>query len=127
MTYKSATQPLCRYCGKPIGKYTTTTYFNGRMVGSRRETPRTKEEAQALVNQQIVSLRYSRYDPDSRVKTVGEPEFDFVQWVGLWDGESYKDEFFCSDVDAIRFAYLFAKTGKMTTAYAAAANEREIS
>jgi hypothetical protein len=116
LTYKSTTQPLCRCCGKPIGKHTTTQYFGGSgAVNKIAEYPRDKAEAQRLVNQQIVSLRYHRASEGYRPQ--GAPDHDYVWWVGLWDGEGYRDEFFCSDPCAVRFAYAFARAGYACRAF----------
>lgn len=126
MTFKSDTQPFCRYCGKPIAKRVDTVYF-GRKLHGRPEFPKTTAEARRLVNGTVVSCRWQRYvsndDPD-RIpvyRTDGEPDHDYVAWVGVWDGESYEDEFFCTQVDARRFAYLYARGGHATTDYNRAA------
>jgi NAD(P)H-flavin reductase len=115
--FKSGTQPLCRYCGKLIGKHTESHYFGGRMVGSISHYPRNWAEAQKLVNAKIVAARYSRYDPDGYASTVGTPKHDYVSYVTTWDGESYRDQYFCGQPCAVRFAYLYAKDGHATSAY----------
>lgn len=115
MTFKSATQPFCRYCGKPIPKRTDTVYF-GRKLHGLAEFPKTTAEARRLVNGTVISCRWSRYEPGG-FKMQGEPDHDYVAWVGVWDGESYEDEFFCTQVDARRFAYLYAREGQATVAY----------
>lgn len=126
MVYKSATQPLCRYCGKPIAKYTTSAYFGvGPVSSTIREFPRDKAEAQRFVNGRIIAVKYWR-GGDNFVRATGFPDHDFVSAASLWDGESYVDEFFCTQNDARRFAYLFAREGKVTTAYNKAAMKQAL-
>ena len=92
--------PLCRYCGKPLKKRVTGVSFNRNRyhprgpVARRDDRPATREQAQALFNEQIISIKY-REDENGR----------YVAEVGLWDGESYLDKFFCKNDHAQRFAY----------------------
>lgn len=120
MTYKSDVQPLCRYCGKPIAKRVDTIYF-GRKTHGRPEFPATLDEARRLVNGKVVSCRWMRMKDRFGYKAQGEPDHDYVAWVGVWDGESYEDEYFCTQVDARRLAYLYARGGHATTDYNRAA------
>jgi hypothetical protein len=116
MRFKSATQPLCRNCAKPIPKYTTTAYFGGiGLRGSRQDAPRSKAEAQSLVNEQVISIKWSRLaDDDYAAKKIGH---DFIWAVGLWDGETYTDDTFCKQTCAVAFAYKCAENGTATVAY----------
>jgi predicted RNA-binding Zn-ribbon protein involved in translation (DUF1610 family) len=118
MPYKSDTHPRCRYCGELIRKYTHTVWFN-RPRSGRPEIPRTKEEAQKLINGVITSVRWERYDPDALCKVVGKPEYDYIDWIGVWDGESYVHEFFCNGEHAKQFANLMASNGHVTRAFIA--------
>jgi len=100
MTYKSTLQPLCRYCGKPIAKETRGAWF-GRLTanhssGDYRQKPRSMEEAAKLVGKQVVSVRW---DDDGTLFSAT-----------TWDGETYVDEFFCSNQHA---RYMGAKAAKM--------------
>jgi len=106
-------QPYCRYCGKKIAKWTITIYFVETLSDyQQRENakeghwtryvvgkPTSKAEAQKLVNEQIISVKHTS-DPWAH-----KPEDVYVAQAGAWDGERYKDEFFCSDRHAVRFAY----------------------
>lgn len=106
--------PLCRYCGKPIGKRTKTIMFgsaeqdtrDSTWYATRKEKPLTREEAQRLVNYRIVSVRYVR-EGDER----------YVSQASVWDGVSYKDEYFCSTDHAQDFAYAIARSpdNRLTT------------
>jgi hypothetical protein len=95
--------PLCRYCGKPIGKRTKTIMFGGSeganrdsdWLATRAEKPRTREEVQRLVNQTLVSVRYVGKNEDER----------YIHQASVWDGVSYKDDYFCSTDHAEHFAY----------------------
>jgi hypothetical protein len=119
MVFKSPTQPYCRASGKPIPKKTTTVYFGRVMQGQPHHGiyPTTKEEAQALVAPaKIVSVKWDRMR-DRGWEQPGEPMCDYIRWVGTWDGESYVDEFFASQNEAVRFAYLLAHAGHCTAAY----------
>lgn len=113
-------QPLCRYCGAKIRKATEHTYIrtHGDTQGIRLEStifvdelPQTKQQAQRLFNQQIVSVRRNH------------PRDPGITQVSTWDGESYEDKFFCNGSHAKRFAYLMAKNGHCTAAYNQAAQE----
>lgn len=106
--------PLCRYCGKPIGKRTKTIMFGSSdqepadhgWYATRREKPRTRAEAQRFVNHPIVSVRY-----------LGEGEDRYVANASVWDGVSYKDDYFCSNDHAQDFAYAVVRSpdNKLTT------------
>lgn len=106
--------PLCRYCGKPIGKRTKTIMFGSSdheatdhgWYATRSEKPRTRAEAQRFANHPIVSVRY-----------LGEGENRFIANASIWDGVSYKDDFFCSNEHAQNFAYAVVRspTNNLTT------------
>lgn len=119
MAFKSATQPLCRFCGKRIPKHTTRVYF-GRRFGADSDwsrsipdhKPADRAAAQRLVNEQIVSTKW-----DWPKKIAAADYFDsgedhepnFISEVTVWDGESYQDEFFCNGDHAQRFGYAAAR------------------
>lgn len=108
--------PTCIVCGRPIKKKTSTIYFkdaakHGKEPGSTdagmgfstystdlfvAAPVMTKTEAQRLVNQQIVSVSRSG---------------DSIYSVGVWDGESYEDEFFDTGACARRQGYASARAG----------------
>lgn len=102
MWFKSATQPLCRTCGKKIKKRTEVVWFgrNGPAsdYGSYRpdDRPRSKAEAQRLVNQQVVSVSWRRAPDTTYGHVVGDPDFDYIDSVKVWDGETYEDGLFCT-------------------------------
>lgn len=107
--------PLCRYCGKPIGKRTKTIMFgcveqeslDSEWLAFRYEKPRSREEVQRLVNQSLVSVRHVR-----------DPEGDrHIHQASVWDGVSYKDDYFCSSDHAQDFAYAVVRSpdNKLTT------------
>lgn len=129
MIFKSPIQPLCRTCGKPIRKWTEdvrvfaepprthvaeTAFGTGadrfKSIPTGRMTPlhvpkhvvgqpRTREEAQKLVNMKIVSNR----------TTAG-----LISKITVWDGESYADEFFHNGECARAFGYMCAGSSKLT-------------
>lgn len=115
-------RPLCRYCGKPIRKRTRMVCFGATdsqvasspsFVTFRAERPRSKEEAQSLFNQEIVSVRWLRGE-DYGAKQAG---FDYITQASTWDGETYDDPFFCNGDHAKKFAYAAARTGHAMPAY----------
>jgi len=119
MAFISDTQPLCRYCGKPIKKHTRTLYFgagetsqkiSSDLVAYRPEKPTSKAEAQKLVNEQIVSVGWAVQwcdgEDGSRVS-----ERDYIDKATTWDGVSYVDEFFCTAEHARWFGYAAVRTG----------------
>lgn len=122
--YTGAYPPLCRACGRKISKHTEMIYVyaepprteapemkNGegadrfKQVPTGKMTPihvakhvvgspRTKEEAQRLVNEKIVSLQYNL--DNTRVDRIT-----------VWDGGTYVDEFFCNRTRcAVSYAYM---------------------
>lgn len=104
MTFKSPTRPYCRCCGAPIPKETHSHWFgqispsNTDYSTNHPEEPHTLEEAQRLLNQQLVSVRYWGRD-DKRI----------VHYATSWDGESYRDEFFHSQECAAAFGRMAAR------------------
>lgn len=117
--------PLCRYCGKPIPKRTTTVHFEKTQQDVDKHPmmkwwryvvgqPTNKAEAQRLVNEPIVSIRRHYADPN------------LIASVGIWDGESYVDPFFCNGQHAKDFAYVIArdKPGLGTNSWAEAINKQ---
>ena len=109
-------QPRCRYCAKPIRKKTTTHWF-GRpstnlksFIKTHIEKPKTREEAQRLINEKIVSVGYWT---DAVHPEIGR----YIDKVSTWDGESYVDQFFCSNLCAQKLGYLMAKKGNATKLY----------
>jgi hypothetical protein len=130
MAFKSAVQPLCRFCGKGIKKHTHTVWFGqGRESRNDYSTsleakPTSREEAQRLVNQEIVSIsweyHWSRDEDDKSVKTR-----DHIHKVTTWDGESWDDPFFCNGDHAQRFGYASARGGRAMAAYNEAIAKRD--
>lgn len=108
----NALPPLCRYCGKPIGKRTKTIMFgeafgavrDSEWLASRSEKPQTREEVQRLVNQTLVSVRYVGKDSDER----------YIHQASVWDGVSYSDDYFCSTDHAEQFAYAVVQSPENT-------------
>jgi len=107
MTYKSPVQPLCRYCGKAIAKHTTGAWFGrltaNHLTGDYREKPTTMEEASKLIGRQVVSVRK---DDDGTLFSAT-----------VWDGQTYRDEFFCADKHARMMGEKAAKMGYRMPAY----------
>lgn len=144
MTYRSASQPLCRYCGKPIAKHTESKSVRdprgGNAAGAIAGPIHSKAECQRLVNQTVVSVSY--HPDDSSIYGPADPSLEPIKVKGsgythayeterhrrpdqprlvsgfsTWDGESYADEFFCNGKCALRFAYVMARDGHCTVAY----------
>lgn len=102
--------PLCRYCGKPLKKYTHLVRFGEESASRfprathRSEKPINKAEAQRLLNHQILAVRY---DVDYRAPI--EERTPFVKQVTIWDGESYERKYFCKDECAQNFGFIVAR------------------
>lgn len=122
MIYKSETQPLCRYCAKAISKRTETVFFGrnvgGTMLDARLEQPQSRAEAQAVLNQQVVSVHWRESVVDGAWKRA------FIDRVSIWDGESYDDEFFCSGSHARQFGYAAARANNAMPVYNRAIKEQ---
>jgi hypothetical protein len=100
MNTMSKLPPLCRYCGKPIAKKTTTVHFAGPR-DARPEKPQSKAEVERITNGHVVAVRWSRGE-DYYAKNAGH---DIIYQASLWDGESYVDPYFCNGDHARLFAY----------------------
>lgn len=125
MTFKSPTQPLCRYCGKPIAKRTTRV----RIDFDQRAAITSKADAQRLTNLQVTSLNYEQGGSDTigsarKRKSMGIARR--LSSYSTWDRETYEDEFFCNGLHAQAFGRLICKKGYFvtTTAYSDALARR---
>lgn len=88
-------RPLCRYCGAPIAKQTSTHYPNNPHWRPGPDSPRTWADCQQLTNERVVSVRYFGTGADRH-----------VQRYTTWDGASYVSPYFCRDEHAKRFAHV---------------------
>lgn len=121
-------RPKCIVCGRALPKRTDTLYFrepqpyrpaerrqwggdfpaqeekpDGFREGNSlylEHRPRTRTDAQRYVNGQIVSSKRHA---------------DFLHSVNYWDGESYADEFFCTNNCAQKQGYASAHHGARFT------------
>lgn len=87
-------RPLCRNCGTPISKTIIWVEFGRSSPGIRPDIPLTKADAQRLLNSTVVGVKMGTKD--------GQP---FVRWARTWDGESYRNPYFCKDRCAMQFGY----------------------
>jgi hypothetical protein len=91
-------QPFCRCCGKSIRKRVVTHYFGQTQGGGyssvmHPEEAKTKADAQRHINGEIISLRYG---------------YQGNAIAGVWDGESYIDDLFCTVACASAFGRMAA-------------------
>ena len=113
MTFKSAAQPSCLWCHKPIAKDTirhnmTTPAQWGQSFKQRFDAmPKTKADCQKLTNETVVSVEY-QYETDNNYDQTGRR---VIHSYSTWDGESYKDQFFCNGEHAKAFGYAAAHHG----------------
>jgi hypothetical protein len=111
MTFKSKTPPHCLWCNKAIPKYTENhSVLTPREYGRRFDdptVPRTKADCQKLINAVVVSVDYN-YETDINYDRTGRR---VVHSYSTWDGESYKDEYFCNGDHARCFGYAAAAHG----------------
>jgi hypothetical protein len=119
--------PRCRYCGGAIAKRTERKRFaaeptqyktadRGYVFYGDNGRPQTAAEAQRYVNGRVVSIGRERVWNDAQDATVDVG----IDWVGVWDGETYVDRFFCNGDHARLFGYVCARDGRATRAYNAA-------
>jgi len=115
--------PLCRYCGKPIGKRSrmimfvldATPWKNRAEDGSPTivevaKLPANLAEVRRLCTDEVLTVVYSG---------------DGVRTAFVWDRISYKDLYFCRGDHAKRFGYSCALAGKAMPAYNNAITARE--
>lgn len=114
MVFKSHKQVLCRCCGKPIRKHTSTVYIEREAKAYHKgsdlsryvyteEPVVTVSECVPLSNMKIVAVKRSL--SRSEVKSFSE-----------WDGASYADRFFCTTRCARDFGYFAAERSDVATA-----------
>lgn len=122
MSFVSAIQPLCRYCGCEIGKHTTTVWFgssnghtNTDWSSHRPEMPMSKAEVQAMLNQTVVSIGWDKRTVLKNGDYVEERTF--IGKATIWDGLSYKDAYFCKDEHAKLFGYAAVRGGQVMAEY----------
>lgn len=113
MSHKSATQPLCLWCGKRIPKYTTShnvitpAMWQTSFADRYESLPKTMADCQKLTNERVVSVDY-QYEQDANYDRTGRR---VIHSYSTWDGESYQDEFFCNGDHAKSFGYAAAHHG----------------
>lgn len=120
----SVSAPLCRYCGKAVAKSTRTIWLRTKADVARNphvassdlvvdQLPQTIDACRKLTNRHVVSVKRNTPDRGGAIYAFGE-----------WDGESYKDSFFCSGDHAQRFGYAAARSGQASLSYSRAKQER---
>lgn len=100
MPVKCNSQPFCRWCGRPISKWT----ISGHIARDDANPPRSKADLSRYTNQTVVYVRY-RQDGAWNSKTGQfEPSGNrLVRDFSTWDGESYEDDLFCNSTHAQLF------------------------
>lgn len=133
---KSATQPLCRYCGAAIKKHTVTVYIKAEQGEHDRsyegfnryayttEKITSKDQCKKLTNYTVASVRWHRDKGTHYDNYTRHPENDHIDLFTEWDGESYVDQFFCNGDHAKQFAYVMARAGHQSQASADAHKAR---
>lgn len=129
----SAPAPLCRYCGKPIGKETRIVYPVLELTKYMRNNntqfirylvvpafPKSKAECQALTNWTVVATKWAEVYDDDHV--LSKP---YIRIFHEWDGSSYKDEYFCNGAHAKSFGYVMACAGYGTQSFNKALREQQ--
>lgn len=133
MLFKSHIQPLCRSCGKPIPKHTRHFRVTTKLTDLEKDQnnrgddeyrlrilqvdafPTNKKELQKLTNAKVVSVGYTR------IKDHWDDEHWKEQYISeftTWDGESYRDAYFCNSTRcAVKFAYMTATGPVQSVAY----------
>lgn len=96
-------RPVCIVCKRNISPQTITHYIRRKGHQYPKDAAVTgdfkvKAELQPFLKHAIVALRYDGAG--------------FVQRVMTWDGESYKDRYFCSNPCAMRQGYASANAGR---------------
>lgn len=126
--HKSSVPVFCRYCGKPIPKWTNRQWVPHEIRGQIC----TLADAQTLSNYRVVSIsrvsnsdQLSRENRMKRHRGLGEKRADPIRCYSTWDGESYVDPFFCKGTCAKDFAYANAHAGQAMRAYNEAVARRK--
>jgi hypothetical protein len=105
-------RPLCRYCGKPLPKRTTSRYL------SKDQPAWNREDCQHMTNEKVITVRYGLPGYTNRVRMFT-----------TWDERSYESVygqgFFCTLRCASNFAGVFARLGHGTSAYYEALEKQE--
>ena len=109
--FKSAIQPLCRACGKPIAKRTSGVLFGCTHVSTfyyRTEKPLSIAVVRTFFNEQVVSVSWRKDSQGNKL---------YIDGATIWDGETYEDEYFHSNVCAVHLARACASAGRALTPY----------
>jgi hypothetical protein len=111
--FKSAKQPHCLWCHRPIAKHTTwhnpvtPAQWQQSFKQGFETAAKTMADCQKLSNEKVVSVKY-QYETDDNYDQTGRR---VVHSYSTWDGESYKDQFFCNGDHAKAYAYAAAHHG----------------
>lgn len=128
MTFKSHEQPRCRWCGKRIAKHTTHHFVDGSGYAFKEDNKIvTLDDINKTTNEFIVSVKYHYEKEEYEDLTPNEIYSKkivrrtsgrrTIHEYTTWDGESYKDEFFCNGDHARNFGYAAACKGLAMPAY----------
>jgi len=114
--FKSAERPRCRWCGKPIAKATNYHSVSNAFHAFKENKLTTLEDCQKKHNEKIVSVKY-HHETESTIDGYARTGRRTVYSYATWDGESYKDGFFCNGEHAQLMGYAAAEKGWSTKAY----------
>ena len=124
MTFRSATPPLCRCCGKAIAKHSMTVqltleradYQKDRPPWSRyivvEKFPSTKADCQKMTNEKVISVK-RRQIMGGNFEPTGA---SYIAEFSTWDGESYRDQYFCNRTKcAVQYAYMVVQQSDLVS------------
>ena len=104
--------PLCRYCGKPLRKWTERLwcYREEPSTEAQRRVGvvgvfRSRAELQTVTNKQVVSI--DRYLDNQHYREKGLA--GMIHSFGVWDGETYESVSGAGYFDTQRCAVAFAR------------------
>jgi len=84
----------CRQCGSDLTP--ELNYHHLKPVPDDPGHPKTVEDCQRLTNHPIMSVHGYSGSSDREW-------WPFIDWFSTWDGESYRDPFFCTDACAAKY------------------------
>jgi hypothetical protein len=114
-------QPLCRYCGKPIAKASRQVWLvTGRPLTKAEKQsapeigryvatlalPNSRDQCRKFTDGAVLSISRATWAPGGGIDTFTE-----------WDRHSYADPYFCCAGHAKQMGYAVAARGEATEAY----------
>lgn len=99
-------KPLCRLCGQPIKKVTKSLSF-----GASRDASYYGGGMKEFVAKPTSKAEVARFDNGKIISVSWAGDRSYIRRAATWDGESYRDPYFCKGECARSFGYFALENG----------------